>query len=46
MVQGFFWVLIFAPIQSSLSLETQSTSPRGGGGGGLELPINKKGLFF
>ena len=34
MVRGFFGVLIFAIIQSSLSLEIWSTFPGGGGGGG------------
>ena len=27
LVQGFFWVLIFAPIRSSPSLDTRSTPP-------------------
>ena len=29
-MQGFFWVLSFAPIQSSQSLEIRSTPPPGG----------------
>ena len=29
----FVWVLIFAPIRSSLSLEIQNTPPLGGGAG-------------
>ena len=35
--QGFFWVLIFAPIRSSPSLETRSTPP---GAEHLETPMD------
>ena len=37
MVRGFYGVLIFAIIQSSLSLEIWSTLPGGAGGGGWKL---------